>query len=261
MWIGLLGPMEVRNSSGIVDITAPKLRSMLAALAVRAGNVVPMEALAEAVWDGDWPAKWQVTLRNNVKQLRMKLASPDRDRLAWRSPGYCLSLDPDESDLARFESLRKDGLAAANCRDWAEASRLLTRAASLWRGSALADIESRLLRDEHVHYLERQRLVVLEARIEADIRLSRRGSAAMVPELERLLEAYPERERFHMLTMVALYRAGRQAEALSLHQKALKVITDIQGVSPGPDLPRLHEQILLAAPALLAEPLMDQSLF
>src|SRR5882672_9674799 len=179
MWIGLLGPLDVQKSNGAVRVTAPKLRSMLAFLTIHAGNVVSVESLAEAVWDGDWPVTWTQTMRNNIKKVRQALA-PDGDRIEWRAPGYCLRLGPDESDLAMFESLRKAGLAAAISGDWREASRLLTHAESLWRGTAFADIESRLIRTQYAQYLQTQRVTVAEARIEADIRLSLRGSAVVI---------------------------------------------------------------------------------
>jgi DNA-binding SARP family transcriptional activator len=259
MWIGLLGPMEVRNSTGDVRVTAPKLRSVLAILAIHAGNVVSMESLAEAVWDGDWPAKWPETLRNNVKKIRQALA-PDTSRIEWRAPGYVLRLGPDESDLATFESMRKAGLAAALSGDWRDASALLTRAESLWRGTAFADIESRLIRTQHAHYLQTQRVAVAEARIEADIRLSLRGSAAAVTDLQRLLAYYPERERLCTLAMLAMYRAGRQAEALGVYRQARRRLASDHGIEPGPELADMHDRILAADPAMLGEPLTDAAL-
>jgi DNA-binding SARP family transcriptional activator len=260
MWVGLLGPLEVRDSRGAVRISAPKERSLVATLSLRAGNVVPVEALAEAVWDHEWPAQWQVTLRNYVQRIRKKLAPVDRGRLAWRSPGYCLQLDPDESDLAAFQSLQKAGLAAANSGNWPEAARDLGQAMSLWRGTALVDIESRLVRVQHAHYLERQRLVTLEARIEADMRVSRRGSAAVLPELERLIDEYPERERYYVLAMLALYRSGRRADCLDLYHRARRLLIEAQGIEPGPDLGSLHERILAGDTGLLAQPLAELAL-
>jgi DNA-binding SARP family transcriptional activator len=260
MWVGLLGPLEMRDSTGVVRVTAPKERSLLATLSLRAGNVVPVEALAEAVWDDVWPAQWQVTLRNYVQRIRKKLAPADRGRLAWRSPGYCLHLDPGESDLAAFQSLQKAGLAAANSGNWADAARNLSQAMSLWRGSALADIESRLVRVQHAHYLERQRMVTLEARIEADVRVSRRGSAAVLPELERLIEEYPEREQYYVLTMLALYRGGRRADCLDLYHRARRLLIEAQGIEPGSDLRSLHERILAGDTGLLAQPLVELAL-
>jgi DNA-binding SARP family transcriptional activator len=258
MWVGLLGPLEMRDSTGVVRVTAPKERSLLAALSLRAGNVVPVEALAEAVWDDVWPAQWQVTLRNYVQRIRKKLAPADRGRLAWRSPGYCLH--PDESDLAAFQSLQKAGLVAANSGNWADAARNLSQAMSLWRGSALADIESRLVRVQHAHYLERQRVVTLEARLEADVRVSRRGSAAVLPELERLIDEYPERERYYILAMLALYRGGRRADCLDLYHRARRFLIEAQGIEPGSDLRSLHERILAGDQGLLAQPLEDLAL-
>jgi DNA-binding SARP family transcriptional activator len=232
---------------------------MLAIMAIHAGNVVSMESLAEAVWDGDWPAKWTETMRNNVKKIRQALA-PDGTRIEWRAPGYFLRLGPEESDLALFESLRKAGLAAAMSGDWQDASALLTRAESLWRGTAFADIESRLIRTQHAHYLQRQHVAVAQARLEADIRLSLRGSAAAIADLQRLLVDHPENERFCTLTMLAMYRAGRQAEALGLYREARRRLATDHGIEPGPELADMHDRILAADPAILGEPLTDAAL-
>ena len=258
MWIGLLGPLEVRNTTGTVHVTAPKHKSLLAALVIHAGNVVSKESLADAIWDGDWPARWPVTLRNYVKDVKNLLV--ERDRIQWRSPGYCLRLSPEENDLTLFDSLVKSGLAAASAGAWETASGHLRQAESLWRGTAFADVESRQIHTQHAHYLQMQRVTVTEARAEADIRLSRRGSAIVVPVLRRLIAEHPERERCHFLAMLALYRAGRQAEALGVYREARRHLAADHGIEPGPELSGMHNRILAADSCLLAEPLTDEAL-
>jgi DNA-binding SARP family transcriptional activator len=260
MWIGLLGPTDIRTSIGDVRLSAPKLRSVLAILTIHAGNVVSPESLAEAVWDGNWPDKWVVTMRNNVKKVRKALAPPDDLRIEWRSPGYCLQLRPDESDLAMFESLRKAGQSAAIVGDWQEALARLRQAESLWRGTAFADIESRLIRTQFAQYLEAQRTTVLETRIEAEVRLSLRGSAAAIPELQRLISSHPERESTYALAMLAMYRAGRQAEALALYSQARQLLVLQHGLDPGRELTGMHDRILAGDASLLQAPLGNTTL-
>jgi DNA-binding SARP family transcriptional activator len=218
-----------------------------------------MESLAEAVWDGDWPVKWSETMRNNVAKVRKALA-PDDARIEWRSPGYYLRLGQDESDLAMFESLRKVGLAAAIAGDWQEACSHLTAAESLWRGTAFADVESRLIRTQFTQYLEMQLLSVLEARIEADVRLSLRGSAIAIVDLQRLISHHPEREGNYALAMLAMYRGGRQAEALGLFSQARQFLVSQHGLDPGHQLISMHDRILAGDASLLQAPLGNTTL-
>jgi DNA-binding SARP family transcriptional activator len=251
----LLGPFQVLDSDGRqVPITAPMLRATLAVLALQAGDPVSSEALAKALWGDDWAEKRKPgTVKNNIKRIR-GLMPPDSLRLSTYPAGYCLDLAPDECDLTQFDALRKAGLTAAATGDWPGAARLLSQAESLWRGDALADIDLPL-RDEHAPYLHAQRLSVQETRCEAEIRLSLRGSAATLPDLQRLIAANPGRENLATWGMIALYRAGQQAAALTLYRETAAHLRDDHGLDPGPALRWASDQILAASPFLLNQPL------
>jgi DNA-binding SARP family transcriptional activator len=246
MWIGLLGPLLVTTDQGQrALVSAGKQRSLLAALAVQAHDIVPADALAEAVWDSDLPLTWQATLRNYVRRLRNVLGDADGRRIATTpSGGYSLRVDDDELDLLAFESLRKRGFAAVRTREWQRASAMLSEAEALWRGTPFPDIPSRTVRDKHLPYLLEARLTVTEARIDADLRLSR--ALEVIPELQRLTRLHPERESFHGQLMLALYRGGRQGEALAAFRTARQFSITELGVEPGRELTILHQRILQA---------------
>jgi DNA-binding SARP family transcriptional activator len=251
MRICLLGPMRITLEGALVQVTAAKQRSLLAALAVRVGDVVPADSLAEAIWDSAPPASWQVTLRNYVKRLRNALGADAGNRIFTSPPGYVLQANRSEIDLFAFEELARAGLAAAAADSWLQASVKLAAAEALWRGTPFIDIPSQTVRDEQVPYLEELRLAALEARIDAEIRLSQFAAADAIPGLRRLTARHPARERLRGLLMLALYRTGRQADALTVFRQARKFSVDELGVEPGPDIKDLHQRILTADPSLL----------
>jgi DNA-binding SARP family transcriptional activator len=251
MWVSLLGPLRITNGEASVRVTAAKQRSLIAALAVSAGDVVPVDSLAEAIWDSVPPASWQVTLRNYIKRLRSTLGADAGGRLFTSPPGYVLQASRSEIDLLAFEELARAGLAAASAGNWLQASAKLSAAATLWRGTPFVDIPSRNIRDEHVPYLEELRLAVLETRIDAEIQLSQFAAADAIPELRRLAARHPARERLRGLLMLALYRTGRQADALAVFREARQFCVDELGVEPGYDIKDLHQRILVADPGLL----------
>jgi len=256
VWIGLLGPLCVMSEDRPFPVTAARQRSLLAALAVSAGDVVRAGALAEAVWDGAPPASWQGTLRNYVRRLRVAIGDEVGGRILTRPPGYLLQAGRDEVDMLSFEALYKTGRAAARAGDWQAASATLSAAEDLWRGTPFADIPSRRIRDVHLPYLEEMRLAALEARIDADLRLSPSRAADVIPELHKLSRQYPERERFRAQLMLALYQADRQAHALTVYQAARQYCVSELGMEPGPALREMHRRILIADPALLPGPLV-----
>jgi DNA-binding SARP family transcriptional activator len=253
IWIALLGPLRVRSQGRSFQVTAPRQRAVLAALAVRAGDVVRADALAEAVWDGVPPTSWQVTIRNYVRRLRVTLGDEIGGRILTRPPGYLLEADHDEVDVLSFEARYKAGRAAVRAGDWRAASATLSAADDLWRGTPFADIPSMRIRDAHLPYLEEMRLAALEARIEADLRLSPSRAADVIPDLDKLSRQHPERERFRAQLMLALYRADRQAHALTVYRAARQYSVSELGIEPGPGLREMHQRILLADPALLPE--------
>lgn len=256
MWIGLLGPLIVTASGEqpgkqLNSVAAAKQRSLLAALVVQAGDVVPVETLAESIWETCPPASWEGTIRNYVRRLRVALGSEAGGRIITSLRGYQLQAEQHEVDLLAFEALRKAGLAAGRARDWQQASARFAEALALWRGTPFADIPSRVIKDAHLPYLQEEFLAVLASRIEADLRLSPSRAADVIPELQRATRQHPERERFRGQLMVALYRCGRQAEALAAFRAAWQFSVEELGIEPGPELTALHHRILAADKSLL----------
>jgi DNA-binding SARP family transcriptional activator len=253
--IALLGPLYV-ESEGIERRVPPaKQRALLAGLAVKANDVVPVETLTEAMWGGDSPPSKLETTRTYIHRLRGKLGAAAGQRIVTQAPGYMLRVGPNELDLMGFESLVKDGMKHIAEGDWPRASARLSEAEGLWRGTPLGDIPSGYARDRYVEYLEQKRLSVAESRIEAEVRASRHGAAAAVPELFTLTAWHPERERLWLLLMLALYRSGRQAEALSAFGHARHAITTGYGVDPGPELHGMQQRVYAQDLTLLSEPL------
>lgn len=253
--IALLGPLYV-ESEGIERRVPPaKQRALLAVLAVKANDLVPVEMLTEAMWGSDSPPSKLETTRTYIHRLRGKLGREAGQRIVTQTPGYMLRVDPEELDLLRFESLVKGGMRHITEGDWSSAASRLSEAEGLWRGTPLGDIPSGYTRDRYVEYLEQKRLIVAESRIEAEIRSSRHGAAAAVPELFTLTAWHPERERLWLLLMLAFYRSGRQAEALSAFGQARRVIITGYGVDPGPELHGMHKRVYAQDLTLLSEPL------
>jgi DNA-binding SARP family transcriptional activator len=252
MWLALLGQLCVRVEDTEVSVAAAKQRAVLAALLVRANHVVSFDELADSVWEGAPPTTARATLRNYVKSLRQLLGPSAGARIITRPPGYLARLGEDELDVLRFESLCRLGGMAVRTGDWRRGATLLADALRLWRGAPLADIPSETLRRQVTPQLERLHLQAVEWRIDAELNLSRH--AGLILELESLIAEHPLREPFHAQLMLALYRSGRAAEALTAYERARRQLADRLGVDPGPDLRRLHEAILrtdkgLAAPA------------
>jgi DNA-binding SARP family transcriptional activator/tetratricopeptide (TPR) repeat protein len=249
VWFGILGPLLVAGETGgEVPVAGGRLRVLLAALVVRANQVVPVDELAEIIWDGAPPAEAARTVRRYVVRLRRAVGPELAGRIVTRAPGYVCQADGDEVDLLRFEGLCRQGGAAVREGSWPRAARLLGEALELWRGAPLADAESQLLRDAQVPRLEQLRLQALEERIEADLHLGRHRK--LVPELVALVGEHPLRERGHTQLMLALYRSGRQGEALAAYQQARRLLVAELGVEPAAELRELHRQILAADPAL-----------
>ena len=247
MEFGLLGPLTVRRGGVAVVVPPGKQRVVLAALLLGANRPVPLGELAEALWGPRPPASARVTMQNYVMRLRKSLGE-DQGRIATQPGGYQIRLDPGELDVSRFESLLGAARAAARDGAWDQAASQAGAALALWRGEPLADVDSELLALREVPRLAEQRLQALETRIDADLHRDRAGE--IVGELRQLASAYPLRERFHGLLMLALYRDGRQGEALAAYSRARAVLIEELGAEPGTELQELHQQILTADPAL-----------
>ena len=252
MWIGLLGPMIVEDGGTPVALSAPKQRVVLAALALRRGQVLSSGELAEAVWDGDMPADARVTVHNYILRLRRILGKETGERIRTRGSGYLIDIRDDEMDVPAFGRLHETARSAARSGDWAQTAAILRDALALWRGAPLADIPSQPLHDQWTAHLGEMRLQALEWRIGAGLQLGEHE--VVVAELWQLTAAYPFREPLWGLLMLALYRAARQGDALLAFQQARQVLASELGVEPGAELRRLHQQILSHDPALDTSP-------
>jgi DNA-binding SARP family transcriptional activator/tetratricopeptide (TPR) repeat protein len=249
MEFGLLGPLLVRVDESRVTVSAGKQRVLMAALLLRANEVVASTDLAAAVWQGGPPGSSRVTLQNYVKRLRHALEPTGRDRIVTRPAGYLIEVGPGELDVARFTELHAAGLAAARAGAWPDAADRLTAALEVWRGQPLADVPSPALARTEGQRLTELRLGALEARIDAQLHLGMHRE--LIPELEELAAAEPLRERVHELLMLALYRSGQQAAALAAYRNTHRQLVGELGIEPGPALRELNLRIQRADPSLL----------
>ena len=252
MQFGILGPLYIRDGDTVIEVPAARPRVLLAALLVHAGTVVSTDALAEAVWDGSPPAGAADTLRSHVMRLRRTLGTVVGARLVTRSPGYLIDATPDDVDVLRFTALCRDTGTAVRDTAWQRALDLADRALGLWRGEPLSDVPSEMLRSAEVRRLHQLRLQELEWRAEAGLQVGRHSE--LVPQLQALTAEHPLQERFHYQLMLALYRCGRQAEALRAYQAASGALYAELGVAPGVELQQLHQRILSADPGLAELP-------
>ncbi len=243
----VLGPLEVDAGDGPIPLGGPKQRAVLANLLIRANQLVPADTLIGEIWGEEPPEKARHTLQTYVSKLRSTLGD---DRLQGRSPGYMLVVDPIDLDAARFDSLVRDAKQALPVAPTVAVA-TLEDALALWRGPALADLadvgEQRSLLAEAAR-LDDLRLEAQEDRIEG--LLAGGAQAGAIGELEALLAHTPLRESLWGLLMTALYREGRQGEALGAFQRAREILADELGIDPSPELTRLHERILKQDPGL-----------
>ena len=238
----LLGPVEVRDGDAAVPIGGSKPRALLAALLLDLGTVVPAQRLVDVVWGDAPPDTARGLVQTYVSTLRRALHRPGQDDvILTRAPGYLLRAEPAELDLVRFGRDVAAGREAARVGRYEDAAGLLRQALSVWRGSALGGVDSELLASEAAR-LDEQRLSVVEERVAAEFALRRHE--ALVPELVGLVGAHPTREGLRRALMVALYRSGRQAEALAAYREGRRVLRDELGVEPGAGLRQAHEAIL-----------------
>ena len=231
----ILGPLEVVDSTGPIPLGGPKQRALLGLLLVHAGEVLSTDQIVDVLWDGRPPKTATTSLWNLVTQLR-KVLPPDM--LVTKPPGYRLQIDPEALDLRRFEQL----VARARRLEAGPRAELLREALAIWRGAPLADLAFETFAEGEIRRLEELRLDALEERIDAD--LEQGAGAELVAELEALVRENPLRERLRGQLMLALYRSGRQAEALQAYLDARRALVDELGIEPGPALQRLYRSIL-----------------
>ncbi len=240
----VLGPLVVRHGGVEVPLTSPKQRAVLAALLLNAGRVVSLDELAEVLWGNSPPPSARVTIQNYVMRLRKALADTAGSRISTQPRGYLVQVDSGELDVSRFEAHLAAARAAVRSSDWVAAAAEARAGLALWRGDPLADVECESLAMRAVPQLSELRLQMLQTRIDADLHLGRH--AEVITELRQLTGAHPLREHLHGLLMLALYRDGRQAEALAAYQRARQILIDELGAEPGSGLRTVHQRILNA---------------
>ncbi|MDQ4104313.1 MAG: winged helix-turn-helix domain-containing protein [Actinomycetota bacterium] len=245
----ILGPLEVADEGRPVTLPGNRERAVLVLLLLSANRVVPVERLVEDLWEEKVPEGAAGALRVFVSRLRKTLREAGGNAiLLTKPPGYLLQIERDALDAARFEDLLTEGREHAARGDHETAAARLRQALSLWRGPALADVADAPLARAEAARLEEARLAALEERVEADLACGRH--VEVVPELNHLTKAHSLRERLWGQRMVALYRSGRQAEALHVYQELRRLLAEELGLEPSTELARLENAILRHAPEL-----------
>ena len=242
----ILGPLEVLDGNRPVRLGGPKQRAALAILLLHANRVVSVERLADDLYAGAPPVTAVTQVQRQVSELRKLLGA---QTIETRSPGYLIHVEPGGLDLDRFERWTHEAMQASEQTD---AFDLLTRALGLWRGAPLADLTYESFAQTAIARLEELRLNALEERFEVELALGR--AANLLPELEALIWIHPLRERLRAQLMLALYRAGRQAESLAAYRKAREKLVGEFGIEPSPLLQELERKILVQDPALQVAP-------
>ena len=231
----ILGPLEARADGEPIPLGGPKQRALLAMLLLEAGRVVSLDRLLEALWEGNPPATAVASLQNFVAQLRKALGP---EVIETRTPGYLVRLGPEQLDLARVRSL----VDAARASEPMRRAALLDDALALWRGEPLAEFRYEAFAREEVARLEEFQLTLVEERAEAKLAIG--AHAEVVDELEALVRTHPLRERLRAQLMLALYRSGRQAQALDSYREGRELLVEELGLEPSPLLRGVHASIL-----------------
>ncbi len=248
MRIEVLGPIQVTVDGRPRRLAGQRQRAVLAALTLEFGKVVPVGKLVDTLWDQDPPATARVKVQAHISTLRQVIGQGTAGPVLTRPPGYMLSAEHVEIDLAEFDAVAGRAKEAAESGDPASASVLLGTALALWRGTAYADVASPLIRAA-ADSLDDRRLLAWEAKAEADLALGR--SDQVVAGLRGQLAAYPFRERMRGMLMLALYRLGCRADALAVYRQGHQLMVAELGLEPGPPLRSLQQRILADDPLLL----------
>jgi DNA-binding SARP family transcriptional activator len=247
----ILGPVEVRAEGRPLAVAGARQRALLAVLLLRAGEPVSREGVIADLWGERPPDGAAKTVQAVVSRLRRALGG-EAARIVTSAAGYRLRVEPDEFDLTRFERLCEDGRRALAAGRNERAAVRLRAALEEWRGPALADVAFEPFAPPEIARLEDLRAAAVEDRVEADLAIGR--GAELVGELEGLVAREPLRERLRGQLMLALYRAGRQGEALDAYREAVRTLDAELGLHPGPELERLQQAILVHDPAVLHPP-------
>jgi len=244
----ILGSLEVWDDGRPLRVGGPKQRALLALLLLEANEVVSTDRLVDELWGERPPPTAQKIVQNYVSQLRRELGNGNEGRLATRPGGYAVRVGDGELDLDAFERFARGARAARDANDLPAASAALAEGLALWRGAPLRDLDfSPGIRTESAR-LDERRLAVLEERIALDLDLGRHQD--LVGELEALVTRHPLREQLRAQLMLALYRCGRQAEALEAYREGRALLVEELGLEPGEELQRLEQAILRHDPAL-----------
>jgi predicted ATPase len=241
--IRLLGPFEVLADGCSADVSGSKRHALLALLALRCGRTVAVDALVDALWGEDLPAAPRNAVQHHVARLRAALG---HDTIAASLDGYALVRA--SVDVLRFEELLGESRAALRQGEARAGAEAVAAALALWRGSALQGVPATAWFTAEARRLESLRVDALEERFEAELALG--AHRELIPELRAAIDANPFRERLWGQLMLALYRGGRQADALETFQEARRVLSDELALEPGPELRRLQEAILAQDPAI-----------
>jgi DNA-binding SARP family transcriptional activator len=237
----ILGPLEVAADGEPLQLSGQKQRALLALLLLDVNRVVSTDRIVDALWGEEPPRTAATSLQNFVSQLRKLLGS---DVVVTKPPGYQLRIEPEQLDLERFMRLVEESRAEPP----AERAAKLRRALALWRGRPLADLGFEAFAQQEIGRLEELRLAALEDRLEAELEAGRHSD--LIGELEAFADEHPLRERLRSQLMLALYRSGRQAEALQIYHDTRRVLVDELGIEPSPTLQQLHGAILRQDPTL-----------
>jgi DNA-binding SARP family transcriptional activator/Flp pilus assembly protein TadD len=248
MEFGMLGPLVVSHDGVPMPVAGGKQRVVLATLLLAANQVVPVDDLVDVLWPVRPPPSARVTAQNYVKRLRHALAGDGHARIGTQPGGYRIQVRDDELDVSRFAGLVAAARADVKAGDWERASAGAARALALWRGEPLVDVASDVLREREAGRLAELRLQALETRFDAELSLGHH--AEVLPELRQCVSAHPLREEPRAFLMLALYRCGRQADALEIYQDARRTLVEAIGAEPGARLRDLQQRILAADPGL-----------
>ncbi|MFY1632990.1 AfsR/SARP family transcriptional regulator [Solwaraspora sp. WMMB335] len=245
----VLGPVQVRVGGEPIDLGDRKQRLVLAVLLLEPNRLILLARLVDLLWPAGPPSSARRIVQAHLSRLRTTLSRhaprPAAPTVTRRGPGYMLTCDPDSIDVYRFRLLVNKARDSDDGRNKVD---LLRQALELWRGPALADVASEEIREELCRGLDEARLAAIEERFGAELRLGRHGQ--LIDELTELVARYPFRQQFAAFLMLALYRAGRAAEALTVYARTRQRLDAELGLEPSADLQRMQVSILRADPSL-----------
>ncbi|MGK5550296.1 AfsR/SARP family transcriptional regulator [Actinomadura kijaniata] len=248
MLFRILGPLKLELPEGSHSFTAPKVRNLLALLLFRANSIVSVDSLIEELWSDAPPRSAVPTAQTYIYQMRKlferELPAHGRNILETVHPGYILNVTEDQLDVARFTRLARQGRDRLDAGYPEQARDVLAQALSLWKGRALANVVPGPLLQNHLVWLEEERMQAIETRIRADLLLNRHRE--LVPELRSLVALYPMNEWFYGKLIQALARSGRRSEALQTYQTLRAVLNRELGLEPSQELRQVQQEVLVA---------------